>query len=369
MNREFIQRSFQEYYSQTQVKAPPSIEQREFGVGSEKKIDSRHLTFNNIDRLNFYLRSAVPLYISYSAAFYEYPDARPMSNKNWIGADLIFDLDADDCEVECTHPPGDICEECMKQVTTEASRLVNGFLKTDFGFKKEDMIIVFSGNRGFHVHVRHEKVSDLNQDARKEIIDYITAENIKLITPGTDKQLLGPKPETPGWGGRIALALYESIKSSNGPKDFKEKTGIKSSGVTRLFKNKQTTLEALDTGIWSKTGLSANALNDLITDTAGKLRVNLDKGVTMDMARLIRLPGSLHGGTGMKACEIEDITKFDAFTDPLVFDEKPFKVRPKQDKDFKLKNKYFQLEKGQAVELPKYAAMYAVCKDWVNIDD
>ena len=345
------------------------MEQREFGIGLDKKIDSRHMSFENIDKLNFYLRSAVPLYISYSAAFYEFPDARPMPNKNWLGADLIFDLDADECEVDCEHPADEVCEVCMGEVKIETSRLVNRFLKKDFGFTGDDLIVVFSGNRGFHVHVRSDKVTDLTQNARKEIVDYITAEKISLVHPGRGKQIIGPTPQSPGWGGRISFVLYDAIKNCKNARELREKKGLSSPGFTTIFKNKKVALEALDTGVWSKVRVSANVWDDLVKDVARKLRVNLDKGVTMDMARLLRLPGSLHGGTGLAACELLDIHSFDPFSDPVVFGEQLVKVHSKTEKVFTLKGKHFNLEKGEAIDLPEYAAIYAACKDWVNVHD
>ncbi|MCD4739835.1 DNA primase catalytic subunit PriS [archaeon] len=369
MNRGFILRKFREYYSKNEVKAPPQIEQREFGIGLEKKIDSRHMQFQNADKLNFYLRSAVPLYISYSAAFYEFPEARPMPNKNRTGADLIFDLDADECDVSCTHPHDEVCSDCMRQVKLETERLVNGFLKPDFGFKNDDLTIVFSGNRGFHIHVRSDIVHDFDQNARKEIVEYIGAEKIKLVHPGENRQLYGPTIQSAGWGGKIALTLYETIRSSENTKEFKKKTGLLTPAINNIFRNKTAALEAMRTGIWSKVPVSANAWDDLVKDLAGKLRVNLDKNVTMDMARLLRLPGSLHGGTGLVACEITDLHKFDAFSDPIVFGDTPCKVTPKQNKTFLLNKKEYSLEKEKSIELPEYAAIYAICKNWVNIHD
>lgn len=368
MNPEFIYRKFREYYSRVEVPAPPRIEQREFGVGLDKKIDSRHLRFESADRLNFYLRSAVPLYISCSAAFYEFPDARPMPNKNWLGSDLVFDLDADECGIVCDHPAGEVCGNCMRQVAIETSRLVKGFLKPDFGFTDEELKIVFSGNRGFHVHVRSDKVADLDQSGRKEILDYLTAEKISLLRPGKGRQLLGPTPDSPGWGGRIALALYVAVKSYKDVKEFRER-GIASTGVKPLLKNREASLEAIKTGVWSKAGLGVNAWNDLVRDMAMKLHVKLDKNVTMDTSRLLRVPGTLHGGTGLVARPVHDLDSFDPFSDPVAFGDEPVSVMPKKNHSFQLKRKEFVLEEGRQAELPEYAAVYAACRDWVNVND
>ena len=71
-------------------------ERREFGFGGwEKKIEFRHMAFRSAEDLRMALVRDRPLYVSASSAYYEYPDARPMPRKHWLGADLVFDLDVD----------------------------------------------------------------------------------------------------------------------------------------------------------------------------------------------------------------------------------------------------------------------------------
>jgi hypothetical protein len=83
---DFIGKHFQQFYKTHQVSVP-SVSMREFGFGYEKKIDLRHKSFQSQKELQEYFVSKVPLYASYSAAFYEYPAARPMNAKNFLKAD------------------------------------------------------------------------------------------------------------------------------------------------------------------------------------------------------------------------------------------------------------------------------------------
>ena len=88
-----ILRNFREYYQNTKIEVP-WVERREFGVGGfRKKIESRHMGFTSNQALNNYLVQEVPLFISHSVAYYKFPESTPMERKEWMGGDLIFDLD------------------------------------------------------------------------------------------------------------------------------------------------------------------------------------------------------------------------------------------------------------------------------------
>ena len=84
--------------------------------------------------------------------------------------------------------------------------------------------------------------------------------------------------------------------------------------------------------------------------------------MTLDVSRLIRLPWSIHGGTGFIACEVPDIDKFVYYRDPVALGESLLKVRPLANAEVPLKDKVFELEKEKAVELPEYAAFYCVAR-------
>ena len=78
---EFVKNKFKEYYKNKFISVE-DINKREFGIGSwDKKIEMRHLSFNTDEDLNNYLKKDVPFYISYSSAYYLYPEMRPMIKK------------------------------------------------------------------------------------------------------------------------------------------------------------------------------------------------------------------------------------------------------------------------------------------------
>src|SRR5437667_6024586 len=92
----FVKAHFRRYYEQTKPILPDRFGRREFGfMFWTPGIVSRHKGFGSIEDLRGYLSENVPAHAYYSSAYYDNPDAPTMEKKGWLGADLIFDLDAD----------------------------------------------------------------------------------------------------------------------------------------------------------------------------------------------------------------------------------------------------------------------------------
>ena len=121
----------------------------------------RHKSFEEINQLRNFINLTVPSNVYYSSAYYENPNA-PMNKKNWLGADLIFDIDADHLEISCRANHGDkwICENCLNEAKKEAIKLIE-VLITDFGLPPNNINVYFSGNRGYHIHANSIKVRNL----------------------------------------------------------------------------------------------------------------------------------------------------------------------------------------------------------------
>jgi Eukaryotic-type DNA primase, catalytic (small) subunit len=167
--KEFILSQVREYYRTAEI-APTNIEKREFAYGDfEQKIVQRHLSFKNETELNAFVLEKAPMHIHYSPALYRFPDARPMERKELIGAELAFDIDITDMDLPCqrVHSKEFVCKDCLGVAKDEVFKLIEDFLIPDFGFKRDEIEINFSGNRGYHVHVVSKDVLSLKDDARK----------------------------------------------------------------------------------------------------------------------------------------------------------------------------------------------------------
>ena len=193
----------------------------------------RHKSFTTISELENCLRADVPSDVYYSSAYYERPGASEMSTKGWIGADLIFDIDADHIPTSCerTHDEwtcekctfsgkgitpekcpacgGErfdentwLCEVCLDSAKSETIKLLD-MLTNDFGVAEQSIQVFFSGHRGYHIHITDETMQSMDTVARKEIVDYACALGFDPILQKVDaNNMQALSIEDYGWRGR-----------------------------------------------------------------------------------------------------------------------------------------------------------------------
>lgn len=351
-DRKFILSIFSGYYSTAEF-GIKSIERREFGVGNNKKIDSRHLAFKSESEFRSYLSSNTPFFVSHSAAYYHFPGATPIEKKQRIGADLIFDLDL--------HAAGKYgVFGRLDEVRQDVIRLLEEFILGDFGISKENVLVVFSGNRGYHLHVRDIEYLTLWEDGRREIVNYVRGEglNYKDFFEWKEveghKKLYGPRPDEGGYRGRIARKIVNDTPEL-APRIFKDEERRK------LF------TDGIKEGDWSRTSLRLADIPKKVSEIAKSLTVrsvNADAPVTHDMSKLIRVPNSIHGDTGFIARPISDIDKFNPLDDALLKSKNTLEVVfsegvPELEI---LKSTYGPFGKDEKTELPEPLALFYTLK-------
>src|SRR3989338_2066650 len=293
-----------EYYASAEFNIF-QIEKREFGIGLIKKIDARHLAFDSMEGFRKYVLTNTPLFVSHSTAYYEFPAATPIEKKSWFGNDLVFDLDMhSDGKYGVYHK--------LEEVKQDAIRLVEEFLLTDFGISKKDILYVFSGNRGYHVHVRDKNYLDLCSDERKEIVDYIRGTGLNyenFFDINESGRIIGPRPDEKGHRGRFARAAITML----------EKEPVKLSRVFSKDEIRNNFITGVREGNWSRTSIKDIISRlKIVADTLLLSTVNTDAGVTQDLSKLIRVPNSIHGETGLIAKIISDINNFDPLKDAVI---------------------------------------------------
>ncbi len=375
-DRIFLKRKFKSYYWKNRVLAPSQIEKREFGVGTlEEKIKFRHRSFKSELELQDYLRREAPYYISYSTAYYEFPANQPMPEKNWLGSDLIFDLDM----------AMDFFDSIkLDKVKEEAMNLID-FLTSDFGFSRDDLDINFSGSKGYHIHLSNDEIKGLGGDERREIVDYVTGSSLNLncfmerehadglvVDRGGryNKDVVGiikgPKEGDPAWSGRIYDVTMDFITSDINKLQGMKGIGPKKAGL--IVKDKEQNVTSLKRGMWKGFIDFTPMMQQMaIKEHAVKLTGDTDKMVTIDTRRLIRLQDTLHGGTGLRAARIKmkDLEKFDPLKDAIAFSDDTMLINAKSP-EFELNDQTFGPFDGK-VEVPEYVGIYLLLKGAGNI--
>ncbi len=371
----FLRRKFYSYYLQPRIEFPDRIERREYAfILFNEDTMHRHISFSSKEAILTYFKANVPAHAYYSSAYYRIPSASTMKEKQWMGADLIFDLDAD-------HLPNIenlTYEETLQEVKKELLKLIS-FLTEDFGFGKQDIRIYFSGGRGYHCHISNKSVLELGSQERREIVDYITARGLEI------KEIVGERsiykdryidkrieiyPDHGGWKGRIARGIinfFKQIKSMEREDAIKELMKIEGIGE----KTAEALYDALtdermrriEKGMIDQASEFRRIVKPLIKRLAVSLHSEADEPVTADIKRLIRLPGSLHGKTGLRVTkvDIDAIEDFDPLTHAVVFGDNMIKVNVEKPIKIKMMENVYELKKGVAT-LPEYLAVFLVAR-------
>ena len=130
-NSRFLLKSFRKYYKDNPIIMPSRFGRREFGfMFFDRNFVQRHMGFSRPEDINKFMITQVPSHSYYSTAYYRKPDAPTMEEKMWLGADLIFDLDADHLEGADKMS----YSEMLEQIKKEMINLVDSFLLGDLGF-------------------------------------------------------------------------------------------------------------------------------------------------------------------------------------------------------------------------------------------
>ena len=366
----FLVETFKQYYFDhfDLIHVPDRSSEREFGY---KKFNSgmiRHISLKADKDLRLMLMTNVPSDVFCSNAYYSFPNL-PMGEKDWKEADLIFDIDAKDLNMPCRKEHTcikclscnevsliqDICPKCKSNkldlVSLPCQNCVSGLKKetlnlikiltADLQIPRENILVSFSGNDGFHLYVANSVYNTLGSKERSDLSDYMM---FRRATPeafvfkkANPSRSMFPELAEPGGRGRVAAGLFCS--KSN-----------RSKCVTKIISDGYYTYR--------------QRLEEMGKNLIG---VRIDPNVTVDIHRIFRLEGSLNSKSGLTKLACENIEKFSPYTDACLIEDKPVEVLAKCPIAFRLKNKKFGPYASETVSIPKFAAVYMICKGIANL--
>ncbi len=386
---------FTQYYRNADLWSPPRLKSREwmfipFGPG--KPI--RHKGFSNLDEVRRFICSSPFHSCFYSTAYWKKPYELKMSDKGWLGADLIFDLDGD-------HLPGVTDRDfpaMIEVIQEQAWTLWNDFLEPDFGFKEEYLQVTFSGHRGFHLHYRDPKYFHLDSESRRELVSHIRGEGVDV----TDVLSRASGESAVGWPLRInsgissVISKLDTIYEGNAKmlnsvtsnlQEMLDREGIKGlrgkSSIEKLAEllqaenRRERVLEGRFTALNNHALLFQNILKadaGVVLGSAGET----DEVVTIDTRRQIRWPGSLHGKSGMRVTEFplsrldpESSNAFDCLSEGIALSrEKEYDLEIiAEDIVARFDDKLISGTIGDKITLHEAGATFLVLKGWAKFAD
>jgi len=395
---------FAKHYREVSLSMPDRFAKREFGfMFFDRTFVMRHLSFPTRAALKSYLVEQAPSHAYYSCAYYDTPNAPTMAEKNWLGADLIFDLDADHVDGTKGLP----YEKMLERVKDEVIRLIDEFLLGDLGFDEEVLKVAFSGGRGYHVHINDPRALRLSSHERREIVDYVTGTDLDIdwVFPSTAfearefKDKVGvkyrrtmPRLSDGGWRRRLRrgiddlLAELEALDEAEGVKRISE--GLSSPDKGTSDSTVEGVYRDLFRGAEGKRGVDRMRADDTFEvftqkrygdaflklvemRVKGRMKGETDEPVTSDIKRLIRLPTSLHGKTGFQVVPMrrDDLDDFDPFVSavPAAFGEADVRVSCDKPVEVRMRDRTFSLGPGRN-DVPEFLAVHLVCRKLATID-
>ncbi|MEM2856918.1 MAG: DNA primase small subunit domain-containing protein [Candidatus Nitrosocaldaceae archaeon] len=354
---DILKRAFRRYYFDKFDTKLDRIKEREFGYATFDNRVIRHISFNDKNELRALLVREIPADVYASNAYYTNPEAE-IELKNWLAADLIFDIDIKDLALPCmkdhqfsicinckdisnekiclkcrsnTKEVNIPCNNCIEEGKHQVFKILE--MLNELGANK--ISVYFSGNNGFHIHVNDEELSYLNSEARRDIADYIKGIGIipDIFGMGRKKNIDHIKDalnSEKGWKGRIAREL-----------------------LSRMDRNRL---------ISSLRKKSYENFNNELRDITKRLGVTIDTVVTIDTHRIFRLENTLSSKSGLAKIKIDDVSQFNPYEDAVFIDDEPTKVHIHYAPKLLIKGNSFGPYKDEIVSLPLYAAVYLICK-------
>ena len=407
----FVAEQFHRWYQSNArtIPAPTEIRMREFAfLQFGGKTMFRHIGFPDEGAFRRYLAENSPAHSYHSSCYYAHPEL-DMAGKGWSGADLVFDIDADHFDLPCQHEhdkwkckncgeegtgkPPDICkcgkaafeeetwlcERCLMAAKYETQKLLD-ILIQDLGFSPaNDLVVNFSGNRGYHVHVRNQRIRNLDQSGRREVVDYILGTGIKSEYLGFNPRSKGGRPTLAdeGWRGRAGRAVYDFIASTP-PEEIKAmKLGRK---ITSLLVNERDKALAIleeshpslllkAVGVGDEERLMAD-IEKIMEIAVKEQAADIDTVVTTDIHRLIRLPNTLHGKTGwqVQTIKLDSLPDYDPLTSAIAFRTGEAKVYVRHAPKVRIGDAEYGPYTQESVTVPLATAIFLLCKKGARID-
>jgi len=377
-NAALVKSAFREYYFKygKLVESPEHIEQHEFGYAPFGSGMIRHLSFRSIGDLRATLVREAPSDVYCSSAYYRFP-TYPMQEKQWLGGDLIFDIDAKDLQLPCERShtyyscvkcravsavKSDTCHYCSNktfdQVSIPCDRCISALKKEvkravavltgDLGIEEKSVSIYFSGNNGFHIVASDKSFLTAGPEVRSDIVSYFTGSSLMTET-------IGVRKGSGSSGGDFLIKFPKSGLSYGWRKMIAQKLQIDQSSTIKL------------SHIVQRAGGYEGFKSELgkLSKTLG---AKIDPQVTVDIHRIFRMPGTINSKSGLIKMRCNDLESFDPLNHCCLLGSSEVEVKVKilSQINFKLKGESFKVRE-RILKLPRFAAVYLICKGLADI--
>lgn len=311
---------------------------REFAFEFRSGAYQRYNSFATQEEFKKSVVKANPMRFEVGAVY----TANPKERKNLpklalkpVTKELVFDIDLTDYDDIRTCCKGTlICTKCWRFIQV-ATKIMNASLREDFGF--QHLIWVFSGRRGAHCWVSDKRARNLDEMARKAVVEYLDVIggskgpalkrfNVKKpYHPHVERSFKILKDEFAG----IILEEQDPWNTENGSTTNWDKVDellsflpekvlqeqLRKHWQEKSFSNSMDKWE--DINVFAKktlkNQLQVSQLNDAKKDIIiYYMYPRLDMEVSKQMIHLLKSPFCIHPGTGNVCVPFDPTTNFSA---------------------------------------------------------
>ncbi len=262
---------------------------------------------------------------------------------------------------------------CFPGSKAETEKLL-AMLTQELGIDQKQIELVFSGGRGYHVHVRDLAFRGWGSAERRELVDYVCGIGVDPAV------LLSGSTLSSGWSSRFREALTEYISWLGNMSEeeaighLTSLEGVGKESAAGFLKKRGEIITSLQ-GAVDPTILKDRVIKAVVHENEGEFRKRLnekaalaDEPVTTDIKRLIRMPTSLHGGSGMRVqpLEIRDLADFNPLVDAVVFSAREVRVDSRFPLSMPMLGSTYQIQKGIST-VPEAVAVFLCCRGIAEI--
>ena len=334
---ESLKRFYKEEFSlqeALQIIGSEDFSNREWGfLGLNGHFD-RNFSFRTPTILEKFIKETIPRSIYVGAVYSAPPDhdrGISIHQVDWVRRELIFDIDLTEYDevrpCDC-RGKNQLCERCWELVKT-AAFWIQDTLVNDFGVREELIHWVFSGRRGIHAWVTEKSFSELDNEQRTAIIDYLSL----IRGAGSEAKLAEELINFPrNLGIRVTTHIIMPFFREASKKTL-ERLGISSEralfilqqrnsmGIDQIF---------LERFVYADRMLKQKGITDyyptreeIQEKVVLQWAPRIDSGVSKDIRRILRLPGSVHGETGKRVqrLDFEALSYFSPLDENSIFED------------------------------------------------
>ncbi|MFX0063023.1 MAG: DNA primase catalytic subunit PriS [Candidatus Hermodarchaeota archaeon] len=310
--REYYKNKF-ELEPLLQVIGRDDFPNREFGFFTLDEKFLRNFSFKTPSNLRDFLIQRTPLSAYVGAVFDAPPTAEKRIHKlNWIRREFIVDLDLTDYDTIRPEYCGcrganQVCSKCWA-IIQDAIWFLTETLEKDFGLKKIHWF--FSGRRGVHAWITDSQTSRSNTEQRASIVEYFSlVRGEEIYMEGSDV-----------FKTRVFDYIIQSFLLKADRRDLKKMKITEPYWLRKILETQD--LETIK--------LRRRTFREIMQKQSEETKAlilkfrspRIDRKCSIDINRLLRMPGSIHGVTG-KICRKlswEEIKTFNPLMEPSIFD-------------------------------------------------